>query len=355
MTDRTGFSIGFHRFIDSDGRVESPLPEATARPEILTALYRNMVLARAFDERAVALQRTGQLGTYASVLGQEAIGAGIGLAMASEDLFVPSYREPGTQLLRGARMRDFLLYWGGDERGMDFPGARQDFPICVPIGSQTCHAVGAAFALQQRATGNAVVCALGDGATSKGDFYESLNLAGVWNLPLVFVINNNQWAISLPRAAQTAAGTLAQKGVAAGVPGVQIDGNDAAAVHHFVHAALARARSGDGPTLVEAISYRLCDHTTADDASRYRSDAELHAHWGDDPVARLRAFMSAAAFWSDADEERLKTECTEEVEREVAAYLATPPQPASAMFDHLYEKLPRALAGQRLSIEEKGE
>ena len=352
MADQTSSSSGFHRFIDPDGQAESPLPDPTARPEILTALYRNMVVVRAFDERAVALQRTGQLGTYASALGQEAIGAGIGLAMESDDLFVPSYREPGAQLLRGARMRDLLLYWGGDERGMDFPGARQDFPICVPIGSQTCHAVGAAFALQQRATGNAVVCALGDGATSKGDFYESLNLAGAWNLPVVFVINNNQWAISLPRAVQTRAETLAQKGIAAGVPGLQIDGNDAAAVHHFVSEALARARAGGGAALIEAVSYRLCDHTTADDATRYRSDEELREHWRDDPIERMRAYMTAASLWNEAEEGELRAACTKEVEREVGAYLATPPQPASAMFDYLYETLPRALVHQRERVEE---
>ncbi len=347
MSERAAFTIGFHRFIDGDGKAKAPLPPASGSPETLVALYRNMVLARTFDERAVALQRTGRLGTYASVLGQEAIGAGIGLAMADDDVFVPSYREPGAQLHRGVRVRDLLLYWGGDERGMDFPGARRDFPICVPIGSQTCHAAGAALALRQLGTGGAVVCALGDGATSKGEFYESLNLAGAWRLPLVFLVNNNQWAISMPRSAQSAAETLAQKAVAAGMPGLQVDGNDAVSVHHFLLEALCRARAGEGPSLIEALTYRLCDHTTADDASRYRSEQEVRSHWQEEPIARLAGFLRGRSLWSDEQETTLGADCAAEIDREVEAYLATPPQPPTAMFDHLYERLPRALVRQR--------
>lgn len=352
MADRVSFNIEFHRFIDSEGQLDSPLPSHSGDPETLRALYRNMVLTRKYDERAIALQRTGQLGTYASVLGQEAIGAGIGLAMASDDVFVPSYREPGAQLLRGARLRDFLLYWGGDERGMDFPGARQDFPLCVPIASQTCHAVGAAFALKQRGTA-AVVCALGDGATSKGDFYESLNLAGVWKLPVVFVINNNQWAISVPRSSQSGAETLAQKAIAAGMPGLQIDGNDVVSVHHFTSEALARARRGEGPTLIEALTYRLSDHTTADDATRYRSQEELQQHWADDPIERLKTYLENHSYLSNREDAQLREQCIQEVEQEVAAYLAMPPQAATAMFDYLYQELPRELMSQRNSVIEE--
>jgi pyruvate dehydrogenase E1 component alpha subunit len=169
----------------------------------------------------------------------------------------------------------------------------------------------------------------------------------VRHLPLVFVVNNNQWAISVPRARQSAAQTLAQKAVAAGFPGEQVDGNDVIAVRCAVERALARARRGDGPALIEALTYRLSDHTTADDASRYRDDAEVSARWKEEPVARLRDYLAANGHWSKQDEEALLAECGEKVEAAVEEYLATPPLPPSAMFDHLYAVLPPALADQR--------
>jgi len=258
------------RFLDPDGRAVAPLPPFARQADALIQLYRDMVLTRAFDAKAVALQRTGRLGTYASSLGQEAVGAGVGRAMRAEDVFLPSFREPAAMFARGVRMTEVLLYWGGDERGSDFRGPREDFPICVPVGTHAPHAAGVALALRLRGEKRAALCAMGDGATSKGDVYEAMNLAGVWRLPLVFVVNNNEWAISVPRARQTAAATLAQKAVAAGFAGEQVDGNDAIAVRYVVETALARARDKREPALIEALSYRLSDHTTVDDARRYR-------------------------------------------------------------------------------------
>ena len=208
MTKVAAFEIEHSAFLDAEGRVLQALPDFAQDSENLIALYRAMVLTRAFDAKAVALQRTGRLGTYGSSLGQEAVAVGIGAAMAAEDVLVPSFREQGTQILRGVTLVEILLYWGGDERGSDFAGPRQDFPVCVPVGTHAPHAAGVALALQLRGAARAAVCVFGDGATSKGEVYEAMNFAGLRKLPLVFVVNNNQWAISVPRAQQSAAGTL---------------------------------------------------------------------------------------------------------------------------------------------------
>ncbi len=342
-----GFEIRRLRFLDKSGKAVAALPDFARDPAALVPLYRAMVLTRAFDAKAIALQRTGRLGTYASALGQEAVGVGAAAAMRAEDVLAPSFREHAAQIWRGVTLKELFLYWGGDERGSDFAGPRQDFPACIPVASHAPHAAGAALAFQMRGEARAALCILGDGATSKGDFYEALNLAGVWALPVVFVVNNNGWAISVPRSAQTAAATLAQKAIAAGIDGVQVDGNDVIAVRHAAAEALETARTGGGPTLIEAETYRLGDHTTADDASRYRDDAEVSAHWQEEPVARLRAHLAQRNAWSKEDEEALLARCAEEVDTAADEYLATPPEPPEAMFDHLYARLPESLAGQR--------
>jgi 2-oxoisovalerate dehydrogenase E1 component alpha subunit len=341
------FEIRFSRFLDIKGKAVRPLPVFAEDRDELIRLYRAMVVARSFDAKAVALQRTGRLGTYASALGQEAVAVGLAAAMRPEDVLVPSFREHGAQLWRGVTMTELFLFWGGDERGSDFAAPRQDFPICVPVGTHAPHAVGVAMAFKLRHEKRVAVCPFGDGATSKGDVAEAMNMAGVWRLPLVFVINNNRWAISVPLAGQTAARTLAQKAIAAGFEGEQVDGNDVIAVRHAVGRAVERARAGGGPHLVEALSYRLSDHTTADDARRYRSDAEVSPHWAEEPVGRLRNYLVGRGWWGKAQEEGLLAECAAEVERAAEAYLVTPPQPIETIFDFTYAELPRDLAEQR--------
>ncbi len=346
MSTVARFEISHTRFLDEKGAVVGELPAFARDEALLKDLYRWMLLTREFDTRAVTLQRTGQLGTYPSSLGQEAVGVGLGHAMRPDDVFVPSFREQGAQFIRGVTLTELFLYWGGDERGSDYAGPRQDFPVNVPIGSQAGHAAGVALAIKLRGESRAVVCGLGDGATSKGDFYEAMNMAGGWQLPLVFVINNNAWAISVPRSAQSAAETLAQKAIAAGFDGCQVDGNDVIAVRHATEQALAKARDGGGPTLVEAVTYRLSDHTTADDASRYRPEAEVSAAWQAEPLLRLRNYLTAAHGWSRDDEEALIADCKAQIDAAAETYLATPPQPAHAMFDYLYTELPAPLRAQ---------
>ena len=347
MTTVAHFEIEFTRILDETGQLVGAAPDGLSDPQSLVPIYRLMVLTRTFDAKAIALQRTGQLGTYASSLGQEAIGTGVGTAMRGEDVLTPTYREQAAQFARGVAMSELLIYWGGDERGSDFQGPREDFPICVPIGTQCCHAVGAAYAFKYRKQPRAVVCMLGDGATSRGDFYESMNVAGVWKLPVVFVVNNNQYAISVPRANQSAAETLAQKSLAAGFEGLQVDGNDVFAVRWAAEHALAKARAGEGPTLIEALTYRMHDHTTADSAARYRSDEEVEAMRKRDPLTRTRAYLESNGLWSDDDEQRLQEECAQEVDKAVETYQALPPAGPEAMFDWLYATLPSQLVAQR--------
>ncbi len=348
------FAVDFTRFMNPDGSLCGSLPAFAEDLATLSGLYRDMVRLRAFDAKAVALQRTGRLGTYASSLGQEAVAVGVGAAMTAEDVLLPSFREQGAQFCHGVTMVEILRYWGGDERGSDYSGPRDDFPICVPVGTHAPHAVGVALAFKLRRQPRVAVCVLGDGATSKGDLYEAMNLAGVWRLPVVFVVNNNGWAISVPRASQTACETLAQKAIAAGLPGHQVDGNDVIAVLDGVRRAVERARVGDGPSLLEALTYRLGDHTTVDDASRYRDDAEVSARWKEEPILRLRRHLTDGGHWTKADEDRLLEEVAAEVDAAAEAYLATPPRAPESIFDHLYAELPRQLAEQRSEVAEGG-
>jgi 2-oxoisovalerate dehydrogenase E1 component alpha subunit len=329
-----------------DGTVVRPLP-AFATDAALIPLYRAMVLARAFDLKAVSLQRTGRLGTYAVALGQEAAAVGVASAMRWEDVLLPSYRDNAALLWRGMKMEEILLFWGGDERGNRSSGPPHDFPYCVPVASQAPHAAGVGYAFKLRKEPRVAVCLFGDGATSKGDLWEAMNFAGVRKLPVVFVAVNNQWAISVPLKLQTASQTLAQKAIAAGFTGEQVDGNDVIAMRAAADEAIANARSGGGPRLIEAVTYRLGDHTTADDAGRYRPPEEVQAHWKEEPIARLRAYLVGRKAWGKAEEEKLAAECQREVDAAIERYLATPPRAPETMFDHLYASLPKSYVRQR--------
>ena len=341
------FEVRRRSYLAPDGSALRPLPAFASDTATLLALYRGMVLTRAFDLKAVSLQRTGRLGTYAVSLGQEAVSVGIASAMREEDVLLPSYRDNGTLLWRGTKMEEILLFWGGDERGNLSSGPAHDFPYCIPVGSQAPHAAGVAYAFKFRKEPRVAVCLFGDGATSKGDVWEAMNFAGVHKLPVVFVANNNQWAISVPLKLQTASETLAQKAIAAGFAGEQVDGNDVIAVRAAADAAIEHARAGKGPRLIEALTYRLSDHTTTDDAGRYRPAADVQARWKEEPIARLRSYLVSHKTWGKSDEEELAAECQKRIDAAVERYLATAPRPPESMFDHLYAELPEVYVAQR--------
>ncbi len=358
MTTVASFSIDYVQHLSPEGQlVGDKAPPIATDFEQLKKLYELMVLTRVFDAKAIALQRTGKLGTYASSLGHEAVHVGMGAAMKYEDVFAPMYREYGTQFYRGVKMSEVLLYWGGDERGSNFSGPKHDFPWCVPIATQNLHAAGAAMTFKLRGQERAAVTVIGDGGSSKGDFLEAINAAGAFKLPLVLVIVNNQWAISVPRKKQSGGQTLAQKGIAAGLPSIQVDGNDLIAVHAVMDEALKRARSGGGATVVEAITYRLSDHTTADDASRYRPQEEVENARRFEPISRLRKYLMSNNQWSAQQENQLLKDCAAKVDAAVEEYLSTPKPAVTDMFDYMFAELPHDLAEQRqyaLEMENNG-
>lgn len=347
MSTVTTFEIEHIRYLDPEGKLLRSDSELAKDLKQLTTLYKAMSYVRVFDTKAVNLQRTGKLGTYASCLGHEAAHVAIGSAMREEDVFAPMYREYGAQFIRGVKPREVLLYWGGDERGNNFSGPAHDYAWCVPIATQCLHAAGAALAFKLRKEPRVAVTVVGDGGSSKADFYSAINAAGAWTLPLVSVIVNNQYAISVPRRMQTGAKTLAQKGIAAGLECVQVDGNDLIAMRAVLDHAIKRARHGHGGTVVEAVTYRLSDHTTADDARRYRPDEEVKTAWQYEPMIRMRKYLARAGAWSDKQEESWKAECEQRVNDEVNAYLEIKSQPVEAMFDYLYADMPSDLLAQR--------
>lgn len=347
------FDIQYTQFLNTEGQLTQALPAWANDPETLVTLYKNMVLARVFDTKAIALQRTGKMGTYAPIHGQEAIGTAMGHAMKKEDVLVPYYRDYAAQIQRGVKMSEIYLYWGGDEQGSNFKNNKEDLPICVPIASQCLHAAGVAFAFKYRQEKRVALVAIGDGGTSEGDFYEALNVAGAWNLPVVFLVNNNQWAISVPLSQQTRAETLAQKAIAAGFEGTQVDGNDMIAMRDVLGNAIEKARSGGGPTLVEAMTYRLCDHTTADDAGRYQPKNEVDEAKKHEPIARFKRYLMEQKHWDESKDAALLEACAKQVQEAAEEYFNAPTQPIENMFDYHYATLPDYLIEQRAQAMEE--
>lgn len=353
MTTVAQFDINYTQFLNENGELIGEKPPIAEDHTALKDLYKIMVLGRTFDKKAIALQRTGKMGTYAPINGQEAISSAIGHAMRAEDVFVPYYRDYPAQIQRGVKMSEILAFWGGDERGSQFACNSKDLPICVPIASQCLHAAGVAFSFKYRNEPKVAVVCVGEGGTSEGDFYEAINVAGTWKLPVVFVVNNNQWAISVPRDKQTGTQTIAQKSVAAGFAGIQIDGNDILATRQAIGDAIEKARRGEGPTLIEAVTYRLCDHTTADDATRYQPSSEVEQAKPKEPIARFKHYLVQNKLWSNEEEEQLVIDCSKEVEQAVEDYLNSTPQPVTSMFDYHYAQLPEYLVEQRaIAMEE---
>jgi pyruvate dehydrogenase E1 component alpha subunit len=335
--------------LDPQGAVDRELMPSLASEKV-QRMYRDMVLMRAMDDKALKLQRQGRMGTWPPIRGQEAIQAGVAHAMAEGDWLIPAFREHGIMLLRGVPAHLIYAYWAGDERGSAYPDGVRVFPVAVPVGSQWQHGAGVGLSLKLRGEAAVAVTFGGDGSTSEGDFHEAMNCAGVFGCQSVFVIQNNQWAISVPLHRQTASETLAQKAHAYGIPGVQVDGNDVFAVWVAASEALARARSGGGPTLIEALTYRIGDHTTADDASRYRPEAEV-AEWADrDPILRLRRYIEGAGLWDEGREGALTEEVHAWVDRTVVNLEEMPPQDPRDIFTHMYAELPPNLREQMAEV-----
>ncbi len=336
--------------LSADGQVDKQLEPQIDQRDLLE-LYRTMLTARRLDERCLMLQRQGRIGTYGPSHGQEAASLGVAYVLRRDDWLVPTFREAPALLWRGWPIETWLLYWGGLEAGNRAPPEVNDLPVCVPIASQCQYGMGIAWGCKLRGQGQVCATFCGDGATSEGDFHEALNFAGVYNLPLIMVIQNNQWAISIPRRRQTAAQTLAQKAIAYGLDGLQVDGNDLLAVIAATREAVEKARTGGGPTLIEAVTYRMGVHTTADDPRKYRKPEEVQEWEPRDPLLRFRSYLR--------DRKRVLTEeVQKEIDERIAAqldeaiknYERHQPDPLE-FFKYMYAEMTPELEAQMRELE----
>ncbi|MBI4863269.1 MAG: pyruvate dehydrogenase (acetyl-transferring) E1 component subunit alpha [Candidatus Riflebacteria bacterium] len=340
--------------LDMEGRLDEALAPALSDDQLVT-LYRLMVRMRKFDEKALNLQRQGRIGTYGSIKGQEACQAGLVPALTRHDWLVPSFREHGVLISSGIPMHLVYALWKGDERSNLFPEGIRCLPPSIPVGSQLLHAAGLGMGLAKKGDPGVAVGFGGDGATSEGDFHEALNFAGVFSARTLFFIQNNQWAISVPLKRQTASETIAQKAHAYGFPGIQVDGNDVLAVTSASQEALAHVRAGRGPYLIECLTYRMENHTTADDQSRYRTPEEV-AYWASrDPIDRMRKFLSGRGLWGEELEKSWALEVSTEVDREVELLETMPAAPATDILDYMYGERPWFLEEQRRLLQEEAE
>jgi pyruvate dehydrogenase E1 component alpha subunit len=343
-------SIEHVSVLDEEGRLD-PALEPAIPPADLLRLYRTFLLARRFDERMLRLQRQGRIGTFGPIRGHEAAVLGTVYALRQTDWLVPYYREWPAYMWRNWPLDNLVLYYAGFSEGMQVPEGQRDLPLCIPIASQVPHAVGLAYASRLKGEDSVTMVYFGDGGSSHGDCQEAMNFAGVFQVPLVFVCLNNQWAISLPRAKQTHARTIAQKAIAYGFPGVQVDGNDVLACYVAAREAVERARRGEGPTLIETLTYRLSLHTTADDPTKYRQDAEVKAWEAKEPFPRFRRYLEGKGLVDEARHAALEAEVDaqirEAVERAEGRMEANPLE----AFDDVYAEPTRELQEQRAELE----
>jgi pyruvate dehydrogenase E1 component alpha subunit len=337
--------VSMLEILDEEGNCDDALrPNLTDNQ--IKELYELMVLTRTFDNLALKLQREGRIGTYPSSRGQEATQVASAYALDASDWIFPAFRECGAYIAKGWPMDMQYQYWAGDERGSKLPDNNHIFAISIPVGTQVPHAVGFAWAAKLRGDKIAVLAYFGDGATSEGDVHEGMNFAGVFKVPVVLLCQNNQWAISVPRSRQTAAKTLAQRAFSYGFEGIQVDGNDVFAVYKATKDAVEKARSGNGPTLIECVTYRMADHTTSDDAQRYRTNQELEEWAKRDPIERLRKYMKKNNLWSSEYENKVQTEASEKVRVAVEKFESVKPQEVEDVFAWTYAELPPNLRRQ---------
>ncbi len=340
------------QILDEEGVLDEKLAKDTLTDEQVLFAYEFMVLCRTYDEVAFKLQRSGRMGTYPQNKGQEAAAIGSGMAaVKGRDFLVPCYRENAALFLHGLPMEKILLHWMGDERGNQIPEGVNMTPLSIPIGTQMLHATGIAWAYKMRKEDRCVITYFGDGATSEGDFHEAMNFATVFNVPCVFFCQNNQWAISVPRESQMASETVAQKALAYGAHCIQVDGNDLFAVYKASRDAIDRARAGGGVTLIEAITYRLADHTTADDARRYRDEEEVASWRGKDPLIRLRKYLERKGLWDDAKQAAHEEKCKAQVAEIVKNAEGIEKPTNDDIFDHTFgTELPPELQRQKATM-----
>ncbi len=333
-----------YQILDSEGRLVGDMPDLSA--EQLVSLYRYMQLGRAFSNKIIALQRQGRATTFGSLAGQEATAVGLAAAMQPQDWLTTSYREIASLVVRGVPLATLTYAFRGFTP-QNWPAETHCLPIQIVIAAQMPHAVGLAMAAKIAGDPVVAVGVCGDGATSEGDFNEALNFAGVYQVPAVLVVQNNGWAISVPRSKQSAAPTLAARGAGFGVPAKLVDGNDILAVYEVMRQAIERARAGQGPTLVETLTYRMGAHTTADDPTRYRDAAEVEMWRARDPITRFEKFLLGRGLLSEVQVQEMLASIEEQINEAVQVAEATPPMAPDSFFDFTAETLTPRLQAQR--------
>lgn len=329
------FSVSYMQVLDEDGKVDSKLEPSVTDDELLK-LYRVMLTSRRLDERMLKLQRQGRLGTLPVCVGQEAVSAAAGLAMAEDDWFVGAYRELAGRIMRGEGLVKPMLVYNGMEEGNITEGMKNVTPVAIILASQIPHAVGIAYAIKIRNEKNAVVSFNGDGSTSEGDWHEALNFAATWQTPNVFIVQNNRWAISTPLSKQMHNASIAQRGVAYDMESIQVDGNDPLAVYKATKEALDRAKKGEGPTLIEALTYRMLMHTTADDPKKYRKEDEVEEWVKRDPITRFRTYLENKKLWNAKKDEALEAEIKSEIEAAVKEFESITEVRMDEPFDYIF-------------------
>ena len=331
------FSVDYLQILNEKGTLDKKLMPNLTKSQILW-MYENMILTRAVDEKMLSMQRQGRIGTFAPVKGQEACQIGIIAALDKKDMIFPAFRETAAHIAFGLPPENLFIYYAGDERGSKTD--KNFFPIAIPVATQLLHAVGYAWGAKIKKENIVVVVFFGDGATSEGDFHEAMNFAGTFKLPVLFVCQNNQYAISVPRKLQSASETLAQKAIAYGFEGIQVDGNDIFSVYKAANDAILNIKKGKGPYFIECITYRLGDHTTADDASKYRSQKELQEWMKKDPILRLKDYIIKNKYLSRLDEEKLHDKVKLKVEDVVKKAESIEAPNVEDIFKYTFNEMP---------------
>ncbi len=341
------FSIDYLQILDENGEVDTDLEPDLSREDLLKLHY-YMTFSRMVDSRILNLQRQGRLGTLPASTGQEASFCAPVLAINDTDWFVGSYRELGGRLMRGEPLINTLHFFNGFEEGSLNPKSPRTLPVSIILASQLPHSVGLAYGSRLQGEKDTVSLAIfGDGSTSEGDFHEALNFAGVLNAPVIFLCQNNQFAISTPRELQTKSATIAQKAIAYGMPGIQVDGNDPLAVFKAVDDAVKRAREDKGPSLIEAVTYRMLMHTTADDPTRYRDDDQVESWKAKDPLKRFFKYLNNKQYWDEKKQSDLEIELKQVIDQAVKEFEAQKEFKPDAPFDYVFEKSFHLIEQQR--------
>lgn len=339
------------RIIDNDGKVINQKYMPKIDRELITEAYKKMLFARTADLMAVSYQRQGRMYTYPPIIGKEAIQTAAGYIIRPQDWLVPAFREVPLMMDKGVSLKEVFLYYMGNEEGSNFQNAERVLPISVPIGSQILQAAGLGYAVKYQQKDEAVFTYIGDGGTSEGDFSEGLNFAAVWKAPVIFTIQNNQYAISTPIEKQTKSINLAVKSVAFGMPGIKVDGNDFFAMYAAYEAAHKYVLEGNGPVLIEAYTYRIGAHTTSDDPSKYRTKEEEQQWAKTDPLPRMKKYMESNGFAIE-NEEELVEQFKEEVDKEFAAAENFRPYELDEVFKYMYTEMPDELKRQKDEYEQ---